>query len=471
MKIEWSLLTILLLPISAVHTRSAEPPLPDKALFDFEKDSDSAVWSVAELGGSKRKEPPVILALDDQNASSGRRCLKITFTGGEWPTVATTNVPSDWTGYQTFKAEVTVSRPCLVGFLAMQEKSSRDRSWEGVTSRWVKTALLRPGKNEISEPLHPPNEYAISKRYGSIVSFEIFMYQPFPNESVYVDNIRLSATKEKPTADTTEFKVAGTDLTVKDVRQLNNRLKSEWKPPLLKTLDEVEADFRTTFAQVKKEHPNARLAVLRDGEKGFDPTQPDRVYDGWKDAYFSSHGPDGMTVERAENFGHSETQEIFMRHRCPLMRVDLSVIPIGSTIHAAKLIVVRANTNYDQDRNPETNANMWAVEPCNRDWSEYECNAYEYAKGKFWREVGGRYYGDDPDFLPFYLAHGPGTGRVNVLDFTEAVKFWTDGQHPNHGFMLHCDEHDWIQRACYREAKQIRNRPAVLIIYTPPPPS
>ncbi len=162
-----------------------------------------------------------------------------------------------------------------------------------------------------------------------------------------------------------------------------------------------------------------------------------------------------------------EKQEIFMRHRCPLMQVDLSSIPAGSIILAAKRVVVRANADYDQGRNPETNPSMWVVEPCNRDWVEDECNAYEYAKGKFWREVGGRYYGDDPDFLPLYVAHGPGTGKVNVLEFTEAVRFWTDGRHANHGFMLHGDEYDWMGRAYYREAKEVKNRPAAFVIYAP----
>jgi hypothetical protein len=307
----------------------------------------------------------------------------------------------------------------------------------------------------------------VSKRFGQIVTLEIFMYEPRPGESIYVDNIRLTAAKEKTIPESTEFKVVGTDLTVRSVRELDDKLKAEWKPPLLKTLDEVEADFQATLARLKKEHPKAMLTVFRDGEKGFDAAHPERIYDGWKDAYFSSHGPDGMTVERAENFGRAESQEIFMRHRSPLMQVDLAAIPSGSTIHAAKLVIIRASTNYDKERNPETNRNMWVVEPCNRDWAEYECNAYQYAKSKFWRELGGRYYGEDPDFLPLYLAHGPGTGRVNVLDFTEAVKFWTDGHHPNHGFMPHCDGNDWMTRAWYREAKQIRNRPAVYVIYTP----
>jgi hypothetical protein len=93
-------------------------------------------------------------------------------------------------------------------------------------------------------------------------------------------------------------------------------------------------------------------------------------------------------------------------------------------------------------------------------------NAFQYAKDKFWKEVGGFYWGDDPDFLPLFLAYGPGRGMVNWWDFTQAVRFWTLGDQPNHGFMLHGDSRDYMN--CYtREAKEIGNRPAVLVIYEP----
>ena len=52
--------------------------------------------------------------------------------------------------------------------------------------------------------------------------------------------------------------------------------------------------------------------------------------------------------------------------------------------------------------------------------------------------------GDDPDFWPTFLAYGPGRGKVNDWDFTEAVRFWTDSKHANHGFMLHGDSHGYI---------------------------
>jgi hypothetical protein len=250
--------------------------------------------------------------------------------------------------------------------------------------------------------------------------------------------------------------------------ELSKKLKDQWKPPAAKTVDEIEAEFLASFVRLKQKHRRAVIAIFREGERDYDPKQPNAVFHGWKDAYWSSHGPDGMTLERSTNFGKAESQEMFMRHRSPLMRVDVSSIPRGSNILAARLIIVRANDTYDKERDPRMMPNMWVAEACNRPWEEYEVNAYEYAKDKFWKNVGGMDWdGADPDFLPIYLAHGPGGGAVSSWDFTAAVKFWTDGKHANHGFMLHCDARDWMMRAHYREAKDVRKRPGLLVVYEP----
>ena len=206
------------------------------------------------------------------------------------------------------------------------------------------------------------------------------------------------------------------------------------------------------------------LVTLRDGEKNYDPAQPDKVYAGWRDAHINSHGPDGNYVSRARNSGKAATQEIFMRHRTGLMRVDLSGIPKGAEILAARLIIVRASSGKNQNAEQ---ANMWVVEPCNRPWEEYEVNAFQYAKDKFWKEIGGFHWGDDGDFLPIFLAYGPGQPKVNCWDFAEAVRFWTSGKHPNHGFMLHGDSFDYM-RAHFRESAEQKKRPAVMVVYVPP---
>jgi hypothetical protein len=409
------------------------------------------------LPDAKAKEPPAKVELSGDNATHGKQSLKITFAGGRWPTVTTAQVLTDWMPYATFSADVTASRHCVVGFTVLQEKSQRGEGWDASVSRWAKTALLKPGKNTITGSIHDSNNYSINAKLGPVVRFEIFMYSPHEGEAIYVDNIRLTTAKTVTPPAKTAFRVLGTDLTVSGVQELGKKLRDRWKPPEARTVAEVEAAFTARYLDLKKTHSKAVLAILRDGEKG---------YAGWKDAYWSSHGPDTATVERAENEGRRGSQEVFMRHRSPLMRVDLAGIPRRANILAAELVIVRSG-DIPKDHDAEKQPTMWVAEPCNRPWEEYEVNAYEYAKDKFWQAIGGMHYGDDPDFLPIYLAHGPGSGRhANVWDFTEAVRFWTDGTHANHGFMLHGDSKDYM-RAHTREAKDVKDRPAVLVIYEP----
>ncbi|HMF18594.1 MAG TPA: DNRLRE domain-containing protein [Gemmataceae bacterium] len=468
MKKEFLLLLLFFCPVFW-SGHAAQEAKVDLLLFDFEDPADLKSWSNLEL--PKDKEPPIKLGLSAEHATSGKRSLKLTFAGGHWPTITTTNIQDDWLPYRTFQADVTVSRPCLVGFTILQEKSQRGEGWEALISRWTKTAFLQKGKNRVVTALPQPNEYALSRKWGKVIRFEIFMYAPHDGETVFIDNIRLTMAKEAP-PQKREFTVTGTDWVVSGtssaqaVIELGKKLKSGWKKPEAKTLAQVEEEFRAQYAEWKKKHPGAVLAILRDGEKGYDSKEPEKVYAGWKDAYFNSHGPDGNYRDRSGNRGKSATHEIFMRHRSPLMRVDMSSIPAKSHILAAKLIVVRANDKIQDDHNPHKKPTMWVVEPCNRPWHEYEVNAFEYARDKFWKAVGGMHWDKDADFAPVFLAHGPGQGKVNVWDFTEAVRYWTGGKHPNHGFMLHGDSHDYMI-GFSREAKNISDRPAVLVIYEP----
>jgi hypothetical protein len=464
------LFVILLASLPSLAAPETKPAPKEVVLYDFEDPADLKAWSNLELPDPRQKEPAARIELSTENATRGKHSLKITFAGGHWPTITTTQVLDDWMPYWTFQADVTASRYCLVGFTALQEKSQRGGGWDPVVSRWTKTEFLKPGKNTVTGSIHDSNNYSINTKQGKVVRFEIFMYNPHDGESIYVDNIRLSNVKDDRPKAITRFPVLGTDLVVSNersgVRELGLKLKDHWTPPEKKTLEQVENAYQGQYEELKKKHPEAVLAVFRDGEKGYDPTQPDRVYAGWKDAYWSSHGPDGMTVERATNIGRQSGHEIFMRHRSPLMRVDLASIPKGSEILAAKLIIIRDHDKPVKEHSPDQ-PNMWVVEPCNRAWEEYEVNAYEYARDKFWKAIGGEYYGDDPDFLPVYLAHGPSQGKVNAWDFTHAVRFWTDGTHTNHGFMLHGNAGDWFPHAHSREAKEIRDRPAVWVVYNP----
>jgi hypothetical protein len=460
----------------ALRGEDQPPAQPQRhVLFDFESPGDLNDWSAltpqvaAEQdpkgqSSDAKPQPAPKLELSGEHATSGGHALKLTFSAGPWSTITTTRVPGDWSAWLSFHADVTVAQPCLIGFRALQEKSQRVPGWDGGVSRWCKTQLLQPGTTHVAAPLHPNDWSAIKQDLGKVVRFEVFLYSPREGETVFLDNVALSTDKFAPPQADTRFSVLGTDLTVASVQELGKKLADQWKQPAKVTVAQAEEAFRLMYHQIKNDHPKAVLAVFRDGQKGYDAAHPDRPFAGWRDAYWSSHGPDGLTDDRTENNGRSATQEIFMRHRSPLMRIDLSSIPAGATIYAARLLVVRAG-QFESDRNPNK-PNMWVAEPCNRPWDEYAVNAYRYAKDRYWREVGGRYYGDDPDFLPTYIAFGPGSEPVNVWDFTLAVRFWTDGQHENHGFMLHGDSNDWF-RAYYREAQDVMNRPALLVIYEP----
>src|SRR5262249_24619423 len=153
------------------------------------------------------------------------------------------------------------------------------------------------------------NKYSVNAKNGPVVRFEIFMYQPHDGESIFVDNVRLSTAREVPAAAATRFTVAGSDMVVADVQDLGRKLKAKWARPEPRTLDQLEAEFRAMYDELKKTHPKAVLAVLRDGETGYDPAHPDKAYAGWTDAYINSHGPDGMTEERSAAAGRESGYE------------------------------------------------------------------------------------------------------------------------------------------------------------------
>jgi hypothetical protein len=424
----------------------ATPSLRDEG----DRALDPAAWAALEAA----KEPKAKV----ERLPDG---IRISFAGGRWPTVATSAVPEDWSPWKSLAAEVRVDRDCLVGFQAVQEKSLRDHGWDGLVSRWCRTTFLKAGKNDLRMSLEDPsgNGYGLNPgKYGKVISLEIFLYAPRAGETLDVRGLRLLRERTTPAATSTRFKVAGTSLEAANVRELGKQLKGTWTRPEPKTVAQLERAFEVEAAKIQRERPRAKFAKFRDGENG---------YAGWRDAHVECHGPDANTEERARNRGTSETEEAFMRHRSLLMKADLSAIPKGSTILAARFILVAADAEYEKGRDPRVNANLWVAEPCNRPWVESEVNGYEYAKDRFWTSVGGMSYGQDPDFHPVYLAYGPGNVPVSSWDFTEAVKFWTDGAHENHGFLLHGDSFHYVGRAFCREAKEVKNRPALLVIYEP----
>ena len=469
-----SVLASAALPSSAQDKKESPP---DQVLFNFADPAILREWKAAKLPELATAQPAPQIEIADKH-------LKITFSGGDWPTVGTTKIPvvGDWKPFQTLKVDLTVDRPSIAYFRVNQSKSDDN----GQPYCWQKTLNLPVGRT--AAILMIRNGLGnLDPARGDVVSFNIGMFRPEKGQTLLVGNIQLGSDWPAPktlgwyspynhdgysaavareyqrTGAVPTFKVLGTHLEVADLKDLALRLKDQWNKPAPKLIEQVEADFRAEFAKLQKEHPHAVLSILRDGERGWDPAQPDKVYAGWKTVYITSHGPDGPNRGRENSAKLSDTVEAFMRHRSVLMEVDLTTIPKEAKILSAKLVVTRSSDG----REPPAKPNMWVAEPCNRAWDENSATCYSYARGKLWKAVNGLYYGDDPDYWPLFIAHGPaGGGAVSVLDFTEAIKFWRDGQHANHGFFLHGDSVDYMKMYT-KLSKEVKQRPAVMVIYDP----
>ena len=334
------------------------------------------------------------------------------------------------------------------------------------------------------------------------VRFEISMYAPQEGESIYVDNIRLS--DERLSASTrytyynirymgqvktsgydTDFpkldrkiKVLGTDWEFDDLTQLGDKVKDKWVMPSKRTVDDVESAFAKTFAELKKTHPGAVMTILRQGQTGYDPQHPDRAFTGWKNAFLSGHDPASVyALQLGLGTSRKTAFELNGRHRCPLLQVDLTAIPKGSRILSAQLLLVTERRGDPTKLDPKSHwykysplkPTLYVAEPCNRAWDEATCNGLEYARGKFWKEPCGMYWqGDDPDFFPIVLAYGQSGLDVSTVDFTEGVKYWTDGKHENHGFTLSFVWHYYdLFKFWTRKAPNLKHRPAMMVIYEP----
>jgi hypothetical protein len=458
----------------------------DKVLFDFENDADLVAWSQFLPDNPKipgAKAPPVKIELSGENATSGKRCLKLTFSGGKFSVsatpwfsgdkfsvVATRSPLEDWTPYRSFRADVTAGRTCLAAFRVVSRDDKEHRGW-------VKLALLQQGRNavvDVAPPLKGPTQ------------FEIIMYAPHEGETLYVDNIRVS-TEVPQTAtpphgehvylgDKRQFypklgkiPVLGLGIEVDGVEEFGERMMKHWVRPQDKTIEQVEAEFRALYDGLKKEHPRAVMAIFRDGQKGFDPAAPEKEYAGWASTGVDAHGPNANLLETLTSLAGSEKMQVSLRGRPVMLRVDLASVPQGSRILAARLLLVRA---WPSEKEWPMRPSLFVAEFCNRPWKEKEVNTFQYAKDRFWKEThGSSWDGEDPDFLPIIAAYGPGQGTTNVWDFTEAVKWWTDGKHPNHGFTLNNAGrglHNTMGFDAYsRWAKEISRRPAMVVIYEP----
>jgi len=470
-------------------------------LFDFEDQADVAAWSNIDVYALREaeakaaydaaakaaadpdkvkpykplvlpaKEPEVKIEQATEGATSGKHALKLTFAGGRMPTVSTKSPLDDWRPYNAFQADVTASRTCLVVFRVMSETSKYGSGYNDGCSRWEFAARVEAGKNTVTA--RAPKQLWNNVRNQDVRTVQIYIYQPHEGESITVDNIRLSTEKPQTVAPFDDalavppgkYRVLGTDLEVRDANELADTFKDKWVKPEDRTVEQVEADVRAEYEKIKADHPRAVLAVLREGQKGYDAGDPEKAFVGWQDAGTPSHGPMGLNMSCFGNAGKRGAIETCFRNRPGLLRCDLSSIPKGAQILAARLIVVRSSEIGDGWKTKPT---MFVVEPCNLPWNEVEVNVFEYAHDKFWNQYAAMSWGDDADCTAVLLAHGPGRGGACDWDFSHAVRYWTTDAHPNHGFILYgAPKYVDYLNIFSRECGNIAKRPAVMVIYEP----
>jgi hypothetical protein len=464
----------------AVKPAAAE----ERKLFDFKDAANLKAWAQylpdnPRVPGFKEAAVKIEFAKDSQAAD--KPCLKLTYSGGRYPAVAARSPLDDWSPYKTFKAEVSVGRKCLVAFRVVRLD---DREHRG----WVKIALLQKGRNVVVDqaPAVGTRAYSLGtlKEPAKAPSqFEILMYAPHEGESLSVHDISLSTEAPRtatpyhgehvrpgdnvplfPKVD--KFRVLGLDTPVASAAEFGKKMTEKWLRPQDKTVEQVEVDFDALYQRLKKDHPRAVVAIFRKGQKGYDPAAPEKTYAGWECTGASAHGPNAPQLELVKNLAEAEEMGMSLRGRPALLRIDFSSIPPNSEILAAQLLLVRAKPLVKDwgSRRP-----YFVAEPCNRPWKEKEANTFEYAKDHFWKELHGMDWdGDDPDFLPLFIAHGPSQGTANVWDFTQALRWWTDGKHPNYGFTLNNAINGSMSDglvAYTSRAKEVRRRPALMVIY------
>lgn len=460
---------------ASVRKSSKLMSLPNETmLFDFEDGSND--WSNQNIKGYK--EPHVEIESSLQHVTSGKKSLKLSFTGGHLPTVYSEKITlKDWTGYKSLLADVYLERDALVVFRVMQEKSIRENHWNGYVGRYERAAIMKKGHHTLVALLNKKRDTKFSMNNGKVLRFEIALYDAVQGDVIYLDSIRVSknepAYEKTPLSQLPEyiptkgtlFKVLGSDLKVKDFADLAKQKESEWKESKTQSLSEIKQNFNKIYEDHKRKDSSVRMCILQNGKPIASDGGDGETYAGWDDTYITCHEPESMlTVTGLKNFGNVGQYEMFMRHRVALMRANLSVLPKHAKILYAALVVSR--TKREEPSRSYRNRNMWVVELCNRPWVESEVNAFQYARHQYWNNYSGRqWHGENPDSLPIIAAYGPGQGQHNVWDFTHAVKWWVEQENPNHGFWLYGDSKDWFLEAHYSESKDVEKRPMLMIIY------
>jgi hypothetical protein len=158
-------------------------------LYDFEQPEQLAAWGglAEEQTGSRT------LSLQAPEVTAGDKALKIVFTGTgtDWPGVATSRVPADWSGYEALKFEVWSVNPLNLSVRIDDDKSTdHPNRFNYVVQLEQKKTLIQIPVESIRRSINPKN----------IKLLCLYLTKPPAGTTLFVDNIRLGSLEAEQVA-------------------------------------------------------------------------------------------------------------------------------------------------------------------------------------------------------------------------------------------------------------------------------
>jgi hypothetical protein len=149
-------------------------------LYDFEQAEHVAAWGglADEQTGSRN------LSLEAPEVTAGDKALKIVFTGtgSDWPGIATSRVPADWSSHEALKFEVWSVNPLSLSVRIDDEKSTDH------ASRFNFSIKLEQKKTLVQIPVESIQR---SINAANIKLVCIYLTKPPAGTTLFIDNIRL----------------------------------------------------------------------------------------------------------------------------------------------------------------------------------------------------------------------------------------------------------------------------------------
>jgi len=182
MSIVYRFLTVIFLLFNLLFSGHCSGPETEKVLFDFESDNDLNRF---------HWECHTLFSLSNENATQGKKSLKLELFPSDYPGLAPKLSVNDWQRYSTFSFDVFNAQKEDVS-LSVRIDDSKD--YPDYPDRYNESFSLRQGANTIVIPIHKLETSGTKRRLNlkNIYKVVIFMVQPKERNVLYFDNFRLT---------------------------------------------------------------------------------------------------------------------------------------------------------------------------------------------------------------------------------------------------------------------------------------